>query len=157
MQMRKATLYTLQSHEVLCTQDFVEICKTDLQRDNWFNVANSGEWVTPISSETLELPIHQVRRLGPNTHQGSPETVFFAVEPALQEVLEAPFKSKLSSLTNEVADLKHQLSHEKEKGLRYQCQLKDTEKKWAKSEAAILFHNSKPWWQRLFSSKVLEF
>lgn len=153
--MRKATLYTLQSHEVLCTQDFVEICKTDLQRDNWFNVANSGEWVTPVSSETLKLPIHQVR-LGSNAHQGSPETVFFAVEPALKEILEAPFKSELSSLTNKVADLKHQLSYAKEKCLSDRHELLETQEKWAKLEAAVFVHNSKPWWQRLFSSKVLE-
>ena len=95
--MKPAILYTLNATEIVAG-DYYHLIRSNTRPVLTFN---PNEAIAPMHEDRFAVPIHRVTRvkrprtmplhIDPWTHQDY-EDVFFALEPALQEILEAPFK-----------------------------------------------------------------
>lgn len=100
--MRHAILYTIRSEEVLCGSVYTAHNFTE----RLDHVAGEGDtYLSRIKSpQSTQMPIHHIRRcvkpsstpLRPSQYDCQYEDHFFAIEPALAEILMAPFKQELN-------------------------------------------------------------
>lgn len=96
--MRRATLYTLQATDIMAG-DYHRLVRSNL-RPHF--TASPDVAIAPINFEHFAVPIHRVRRcVKPKTEPlyADPfsyevEEFYLALEPALAEMLEAPFKEQ---------------------------------------------------------------
>ena len=97
--MKPAILYTLRSTEIVCG-DYHQMARSNLRP---VFTTNPNEAIAPMV-DRFAVPIHRVTRCAkPHTmpldiepwHHEDYEDVFFALEPALAEIIEAPFAAKV--------------------------------------------------------------
>lgn len=128
--MRPATLYTLQAQEIMAG---------DYHRMVWSNLrpvftADPSMAIAPMADQ-FAVPVHRVRRcvkprtepLGTDPWLRDYEDIFFALEPALTEILEAPFVARAEEAER--------------KGNAATSLLR-------MAEASMDRFNSQPWWKR---------
>lgn len=87
--MRRVTLYTLNEQSVLAG-DFVEMYKMNPPRESIHRVTNADELVMTTCEREL-LPVEIVTMI----QNGDQAGFFFAVEPKLREILNAPFRESI--------------------------------------------------------------
>lgn len=122
--MERAILYTLRESEipVESSQDFLEVHKS-LTFESPFLVGDYHFTERSIF-ERIALPLHRVRKcprlensiFNPTglDNQTRYEEYFFAVEPALEEILRVPFKEEVFSLGRELGSTKNKLKRYEE-------------------------------------------
>lgn len=104
--MRRVTLYTLKATEAV-VGDFQEMLKVAVMSPV---SVGGGEAISLLSGpECVTVPIHRVTRITPPTTRPvddlfdrGRQDIFFAVEPALAEILNAPFKADLEKAKEEL-------------------------------------------------------
>lgn len=129
--MKPATLYTLQATEIVAG-DYHLMVRSNMRP---IFTANHNEAIAPMDVDHFAVPVHRVTRcIKPRTGplSVSPwhmerEDVFFAMEPALAEILETPFRERA-----EEAERREQAATSL---LRM-------------AEASMTRFNSQPWWKR---------
>jgi hypothetical protein len=104
--MKPAILYTLNATEIVAG-DYHHLIRSNMRPVFTFN---PDEAIAPMRVDHFAVPIHRVTRvrrpqtmplhIDPWMH-GDYEDVFFALEPALQEILEAPFKHLADNAVDE--------------------------------------------------------
>lgn len=129
--MRPAILYTLNATEIL-TGDYHVMVRSNLRP---VFTANPNEAIAPMDFKQFAIPVHRVTRcIKPRTGplQTDPwlqdrEDIFFALEPALAEILEAPFMERAEA------------AERREQAATYLLH---------RAEGAMEAFNNQPWWKR---------
>jgi hypothetical protein len=116
--MRKATLYTINTTEVMIVRDdYVTIfgCNpVDLTKCAKVGI---GEFLITPTYSKIDLPLYRINRVIQPTQpfinsrpSDIPKTkeFFIAIEPALAEILEAPYSIKMSRISNELFKIEEQ-------------------------------------------------
>lgn len=158
--MEIATLFTLQAKEVPCYKDFIEVYKYNgtAQEDlSKFSVANSSEVLlaTPTAI-TEKLRLYSVYKVEEpdikglfhrDPYQRKTKKYFFALEPALKEILEVPireeFQDHLLMLRSELKLIRNELEETSDK-------LLEEKEKYRKFRARVEEFSSLPWWVKPF-------
>jgi hypothetical protein len=96
--MKIATLYTLTSEKIALAR-YVPLSAASLHLD-WKRLKYEDAQVAFLSTGERTVPVHHIRRIKPpktRPTEGPVETedVFFALEPALAEILEIPVRAEV--------------------------------------------------------------
>ena len=152
--MRPAVLYTLKQTEIPVSDysEFVRVSKTSSYLMRPLTL-DSGTVTDREFIEELKIPVHHIKRcLGPQEkllensrtyNNRNIQDYFIAMEPALAEIMEAPFKHKIMALDADVSNLQNKLRKAQEDLRVTGASLKELELRVSK-------FNKKPLWKRLF-------
>lgn len=157
--MKRAILYTLKQTEV----DYLpqlDVYRYSPKDYNLLRIGGSGEFLsTPPDLEVVKLnPYHVCKIEKPHTPILNPgpyckghrvKETFFYLEPALEEIIKAPFRSECEALKNDVVKLRAESAKWEEgygdvcRDISYERSRSDYFRKLAED------FNRKPWWKRV--------
>lgn len=129
--MRKATMFTIEKHDVMATDRYSYFVMNKLPHlDDYINAG--PDVLVTATDRRIDVPVHHVRKV----EYGHQTDNYIAMSPELQEILEAPFERRVVELKQEVW---------KAEAWAKQCLGRQQA-----AEHLINAYNDLPWYKRIF-------